>query len=50
MGFEDNYVFRHAVAEQSENTWQEVTSELLPSQLSGEDLDEFLQMFTRSSH
>ena len=45
MGFEDNYVFRHKVARQVENRWQEISSIKLPRQLNSDDLEEFKAMF-----
>ena len=45
MGFEDNYVFRHAVAKQVNDRWQEVTSYQLPRQFNSDDLDDFIDMF-----
>ena len=45
MGFEDNYVFRHKVAIQEQDNWQEISSIMLPRQLDGDDLGEFKEMF-----
>ena len=46
MGYEDNYAFRHIVANMEGDTWVEITSEQLPSQLTSEDFDGFWAAFT----
>ena len=47
MGFENNYVFRHKVAEQDSGGWLAVTSEQLPRQFNADDLGDFWQMFSQ---
>jgi inner membrane protein len=39
MGFEETYIFRHAVAETDGAQWREIDSELLRSEISLEDLN-----------
>ena len=46
MGFEDNYVFQHPVAEIHAGQWQAIESSRLPSSLDGGDLALFWNEFT----
>lgn len=39
MGFKENYVFSHAVAEAGNPHWYEIESRFLASQFGAEDLD-----------